>query len=287
MASNCVARWFVTVWLITMVRAAEPGLTALWEIGRGDRGNAEFALAPDGHGRFREDGFFVVGASDPKQDWPYVHPGPADTWAGSRRHTFVIVFGLSEVPAAGTCRLRLDFLDTHSGVPPTLRVEINGQPFERTLPAGAGDASILGDASKGKPTVWELDFPSSVLRAGDNEIGITSWSGSWALYDALSLATPAGARLGTVEQGIRITSVEAPPVWVKENGEPRQPVSVGLRSQRPLADARFVFEGREVGRSALRSGVQTVVLKLPPVNTRNRGSNGSARGRHGCWRLAM
>ena len=200
-----------------------------------------------------------------------MHPGPADAWAGGQRHTFLIVFGLSEVPVAGTCRLRLDFLDTHSGVPPTLVVEINGSRFERGMPAGAGDASIHGDATQGKPTTWALDFPAAALRVGDNELAITSVSGSWALYDAVSLETPSGARLGAVEQGIRITRVDAPPVWLNEAGQARQPVKVGVRSRAELVDARFMFAGDEVARATLRPGLQTVCLTLPPVHSATAG----------------
>ena len=209
--SSWVARSVVSALLMTLTQAAEPGMTRLWEIGRLDQGNTEFALAPDGYGRYGDDGFFVVGASDPQRDWPYVHPGPADHWAGGRRHTFLVVFGLSAVPAEGNCRLRFDLVDTQGGVPPTWRVEVNGTAFERSLPPGAGDASVFGRPEQGKPIDWEIVFPSAVLREGDNEIAITSQSGSWALYDAVKLETPAGARLGTVEAGLRISAVDAPP----------------------------------------------------------------------------
>ncbi len=141
----------LAVLLVTLpAHAAAPGLAPLWEIGRPDRGNAEFALAPGGYGRYGEDGFFVVGASEPQRDWPYVHPGPVDNWAGSRRHTFLVVFGLSAVPAEGNCRLRFNLLDTQSGVPPTWRVEINGTAFERTWPAGRGRRLCVRTSEGGK-----------------------------------------------------------------------------------------------------------------------------------------
>lgn len=262
----------LAVLLVSMpARGGETGLAPLWEIGRPDRGNAEFALAPGGYGRYGEDGFFVVGASEPQRDWPYVHPGPADNWAGSRRHTFLVVFGLSAVPAEGNCRLRFNLLDTQSGVPPAWRVEINGTAFERAWPAGAGDASVFGRPAEGKPVDWEIVFPASVLRRGDNEVAITSQSGSWALYDAVTLETPASATLGRVEQGLRISAIEAPPVWVKAKGEARQPVSVSLRSKGELGEVAFVFGGKELGRAAVRAGVQTVELALPAVTATTSG----------------
>ena len=80
--------------------AAEPP-RILWQIGQPDQNNAEFALAPKSYDRFKEDVFFVVGKSDPKRDWPYAHPGPADSWAGGRQHSFSIMFGVKEAVAHG------------------------------------------------------------------------------------------------------------------------------------------------------------------------------------------
>ena len=47
--------------------AATPG-QILWQVGSPDKRNAEFALAPSGYKEFKDDGFFVVGSSDPKRD---------------------------------------------------------------------------------------------------------------------------------------------------------------------------------------------------------------------------
>jgi alpha-mannosidase len=245
--------------------ASTPAGTLLWEIGQPDQNNTDFALAPDGYGRYGTEGFFVVGSSDPKMDWPYVHPGPADAWAGTRRHTFLIAFGLDVLPGPGECRLRLVFLDVHAGLPPTLRVSINGTPFERTLPAGAGDASLFGEPNRGEPVAWEIPFPASLLRPGDNQVAITSTTGSWALYDAVRLETQGEARLTAVQSSIRILEVEAPPVWMKHEGEVRQPLNVRLHSRTERSGLRFFFDGREAGHASVHAGVQTLALMMNPV----------------------
>ena len=90
----------------------------LWHIGVKDGNNAEFALAPKGYGQFAESGFFIVGQSDTKSAWPYVHPGPIDAWAGSRPHTFTVLFGVERSVPEGTCRLVLDVIDTYHVLPP-------------------------------------------------------------------------------------------------------------------------------------------------------------------------
>lgn len=72
---------------------AEPA-RVLWTIERPDKNTTELALAAAGPKEFSGDGFFVVGRSDAKRNWPWIHPGPQDEWAGGRAHTFTILFYL-------------------------------------------------------------------------------------------------------------------------------------------------------------------------------------------------
>ena len=86
-------------------------------------------MTPKNFMGFRDDAVLVVGVSDSKRDWPYVHPGPSYAWAGGCPHTFAIVFGLKQKPPAENCRLLLYLLETHDKAPARLRMKINGQPF--------------------------------------------------------------------------------------------------------------------------------------------------------------
>jgi len=68
--------------------AQQPKKT-IWQVGRADHSGAEFALAPAGfrqlvaHDFGYEDKRFVIGFSNEKTDFPYVLPGPVDTWGGT------------------------------------------------------------------------------------------------------------------------------------------------------------------------------------------------------------
>ena len=70
-------------WGLTSMAAENDQL--LWRIGEADNNTAEFALGGDRSNQysasFPHDVLFVAGQSDPKQDFPYIQPGPADTWA--------------------------------------------------------------------------------------------------------------------------------------------------------------------------------------------------------------
>jgi len=177
----------------------------LWQIGQFDTNNAEFALAPNHYESFDEDGLFIIGHSDLKAAWPYVHPGPEDNWAGAREHSFAVRFGIKQSAPEGKCRLLVDLLDTHQSRPPTLNLEINGQKFEQKLPPGAGNHSISGQPAKGKPYRFAIEFPSGLLKAGDNQLHIRSVAGSWLLYDRVALETPPGV------EGIPVQNIPAPP----------------------------------------------------------------------------
>jgi hypothetical protein len=98
----------------------------LLEIGRTASNGAGLALGPAGYRGFARDAVYVVGVSTAADEWPYVHPGPDDSWAGRRVHTFQVLFGLAGVPTSGEAEVVLDLLDTHSGAPPLIEMAVNG-----------------------------------------------------------------------------------------------------------------------------------------------------------------
>lgn len=246
-----------------MLTVSPASAAPLWEIGKSDHGNAEFALAPKDHDKYRDDGFFIVGQSDAKRDWPYAHPGPADAWAGNRLHTFTVVFGIKSQPSAGNCRLVLDLLDTHSSAPPRLRVDVNGTTFERDLPNGAGDQSVQGEPSKGRPYVCTVEFPANLLRAGNNDILITTTSGSWMLYDAVRLETPDGVESAPVTPESRLANLTVPAVWLKDNGKSVQPIHLKLRHIGPPVDVSIRLTNAELKKARLTPGLQTIIVNAP------------------------
>lgn len=193
------------------------GFSRLWQLGNADSNTTGFALAPSYYGDYGPDGLFVVGKSDAARDWPYVHPGPEDDWAGSRVHTFRVAFALKSAATAGDARLIVGFADTHAQHPPHLKAVINGRSFEQSVPKGGGNDSIEGRMDKARPFRWAMEFPAGLLQAGDNEISITSVSGSWVLYDYLALETSAPLELATVSEALvkRLTPEPEKPVTVE------------------------------------------------------------------------
>ncbi len=264
MRTRLPASFLVTCALALSLCGADE--TAIWEVGKPDGGNAELALAPNGYTRFSGDGFFVVGVSDARRDWPYVHPGPDDNWAGSRQHAFVVLFGLAQVPAAGECRLQVALLDTQGANPPLLRIELNGRALERELPRGGGDASVFGDPAKGKKHAFEVPFPASLLRLGDNEVRVTTLRGSWILYDCLALRAPAGAVLAPAKARTLLESVKCVRALKEIDGVTLQPLQISLRHFGDSADAVVRVEGAPEKRVKTPRGASTVEVLVPAAD---------------------
>jgi len=240
----------------------------LWQIGTADAAASEFALAPDGFANYAEDGFFAVGVSDPACEWPYVHPGPDDTWAGGRPHRFTIVFELRQAPRKGDAILQLDLVDTHWGHPPRLAVDINGERFARVLPKGSGDDSAIhGAFDRGKQCLVEIPFPAVLLRQGSNEIGIDSRAGSWFLYDAVTLVAPESAVLAEPRPlADQIGDPVSPAVLCDHEGTLDQVVRIPVRH---FGDPRVVRVKVGDGPSetrTLEAGSQMIEIHVPAVD---------------------
>jgi hypothetical protein len=262
----CLLR-ILSLLLLVAVTSGAAETKTLWRIGVKDGNNAEFALAPKGYKSFAEGGFFIVGQSDPKSAWPYVHPGPIDAWAGSRPHTFTVLFGVEKGVSRGTCSLVLDVIDTYHRLPPTLRVEVNGQGFERSLPAGASDASIFGDPAAGKPCQVIVEFPATLLHAGNNQITLTSIAGAWLLYDCLALETPAAVETCGVKDVTALISAQPLPSVVERGGKSYQRIATSIMHVGGPKEVAICIGKEDAQRVLLKDGRQSVEVLAPAVKT--------------------
>lgn len=203
----------IGVYLIFFVDPVSSVEGVIWQIGEFDGDYTELAIAGD-HAAYKETFaepvVFHVGEDDPAISWPYVHPGPTDwQWAGEGNnahyftnhektdvevrfsegpHPNTIVFDMDK-RIKGTCTLKIAFVGIQPGAgnAPNFEVQINGGTFTKQLPNGKNDG-VLSDASLGTEYTLEIQFPAELLQKGENTIRLNSLSGSWAVYDALSLS---------------------------------------------------------------------------------------------------
>ena len=235
----------------------------LFEIGRAGGDGAGLALGPAGYRAFSRDAVYAAGVSTAAEDWPYVHPGPDDSWAGRRVHTFQILFGLASVPASGEAELVLDLLDTHNGAPPQIEMAINDVAVgSEQLPAGGGDESVNGRLDRIKRHTVRVRIPAGRFTAGTNRLSITSRKGSWFLYEHLALTMP-GARPAPVADGTLLIGAQAFPAVVERGDRLLQPLTLDVMRVGPSLGVPVRLEGTDLGRVDVRTGRQEVEVLMP------------------------
>lgn len=238
----------------------------LWTLGRPDLRTSAFALGPLGWRDYRADGAWVVDATDPRQDWPYVHPGPDEKWAGSRLHPFRILFTLAATPPSGTAELVVEALDSRAWGPQTLAMSLNGARM-RTLPVAPGTPGagpVDGKFEKVSPQTLRFAFPTEALRKGLNEVVLTMEQGGWLLYDTVSLRAPGAALAPTLTT--RLLELQAPRALREHTGRSLQPIRLRLLHTGPEAKVPILVDGQEVSRPTLRPGIQEVEVFVPAVD---------------------
>jgi len=275
---TCFVIFMLIVWLapLQMSLWAAEGIerpdNILWQIGKADNSAAELALGGSKGSQYTDhfplDTVYVVGRSKPAKDWPYMQPGPDDTWAGRRSHTFRILFGLDMPAKTGTCNLVLDFIDTHKNLPPQLNVQVNGRSFVHQMPAGASDASAQGHPEMGREYKLEISLAVNDLKNGDNVIAITTQSGSWVLYDQVAFLTPPGYKLDTLSSSIQVLRLQDEPYLVqKDDHQLYQPIVATVFRVGDPIEAVVKVDGYKSDQQTIAPGIQTIEGLAPAVKS--------------------
>ena len=230
------------VTLVLLLGTPAAAEQVVWQIGQPDQSYMEFAIAKDHAaygGRFvQEPPVFEVGKSEPGRDWPFIHPGPGDGWAGSRVHPFTIRFSLPDEPR-GVFTLRIELSDTHGLAPPVYAVTVGGRTGRFHLPPGGGDTS-LNDPKAGKPHKIEIPLPASLFRQGANEIVLACTEGSWAQYDAVSLLNDPDHPMPEPE--IEAVTAKATPFFIRRGDEVRRALDVTVALTAPPSELALRVE---------------------------------------------
>lgn len=244
-------------------KSGEAARVVLWQIGERDGKPDGFALAPNRFSEFREDPLFLVGTSNPQKEWPYVQPGPADAWAGSKPHSSTVVFGLA-APPEQSCELVIHLVNTHGRVPPRVQIAINGQElFDRVLPAGGPDATIMGDLAQARPHEIQVTVPAEHLRSGTNTLNITTREGSWMIFDALLFLAPSGLKLATLADFTAVRTCRAVPALVDVNGQLKQVIEMEVLRAGETAQAEVRCDQEVCWSGQLHQKLNEILVPIP------------------------
>ncbi len=256
----------LTIFAVTAIQSNLFAEHSILSIGTADNDTGEFQFAPDQFEQFSEDPVFVQGRSQ-EDEWPYVHPGPADDWAGSSPHTFSVLFGLEgTLKKNDSIRLIIDCVDVHDQKPSTLDISLNGQQVSRRkLPAGKSGESVRGDLSDAKEHFLTVELPGERLRKQMNWLQIQNVSGSWFLYDQVKLIGPDRISGSAPEDsGILSANVEA--IGPRIDGKPAQYASVNIF--RRIEDPVRLRVNGKVHSVSSPDVITTVRIPLPPADRR-------------------
>lgn len=270
---NCVA------FLVLMLSGARvlAQSQVIWALGESDNSAAEFALAPGDYARFLEqdfgweDRYFLIGHSQVGEDWPYIMPGPADSWggtsstAGRRTHVLNILFGLDEVPARGDWKLIVDLVDTHPERPPLLKITVNGQARKFFLPKGGAESSATGQTESSREHVVEVPIEPSVIRKGGNEICLAILDGSWMVFDQVRLEGPEGIVKAPVRD-LFIRDVQIADYEMVETGRHVQPLLVDIEHIEGEPKLSVRLDGEPIFATIVEQGRYTFEAPLPAVS---------------------
>lgn len=263
----------------------------IWKIGKANNSARKFALAPD---KFRdfvkhdfgyEDKFFLIGYSKAENNFPYVLPGPADTWGGTwptsgwRTNEINILFGIENVPANGTYSLLIKLADYAKKFLPLIKVVINDQEQTMQLTAPGYDvrkqpapklnepyvdtASITGRLAAATAKTIEIPINPNVIKKGGNKITITVLQGSWILFDQVQLNGPPCKLV--VPEKVFVCHVEPADYSLEKDGKEIQPLLVTVEHLTGRSKLRVEVDGGNVFEQMVEEGKYVFEVPMAAV----------------------
>lgn len=276
---------------VTVVSQSNPNQSVVWSIGKADHTGSEFALAPDGFRKFvehdfgYEDKYYLIGHSSEKSDFPYVIPGPADTWGGTwstagwRINQVNILFGINQLSPNGNYKLIIALSDYAKEFLPLIKVSINNQMWKEQLTAPGYDLqsqkhptyqepvkdslSLTGHFKNATPTTIEIPLDKDVLKKGGNSIIIEVLEGSWILFDYVQLI---GNSIPLEKpEKVFIRDIKAADYELIQKGKRMQPLLVNIEHLSGLPEVSIELDGKPVFSEKAEKGNYEFEVPMPAV----------------------
>lgn len=249
----------------------------IWSIGMDNNSGDELALGPGNYKGFLgkdfgfEDRFFLIGKSDDKIDFPYVLPGPDDTWGGTwgtsgwRTHEVNILFTLDSIPKDGNWNLEIDLVDSNPKKA-LVKVSLNNKS-EKYLIKGKSKESI-SSTPKNNDTekVLTLSIDKRNLKKGGNQVTITILEGSWIVFDQIRLKGPEAAKLKKSKE-VYVRSVKPAHYETTYSTKKVQPLLVDVEHLSGTPTLAVEIDGAILYKKVLDTARYVVEVPVPAVST--------------------
>ncbi len=273
-------RVFITVLLLASFTGFSQNQNnkILWTIGTVDGSYSELALSPDRYKEFVPEGFggannyYVIGESTPKNDFPYVLPGPLDDfvgysyWPGRAMSILPVYFEISELSNKGTAILTIDILEVNNQTKPIFRCMVNGNKFEQKLKMGSSGAIPAGISAHPQKVVFKILV--SYLKMGINELLFQNMAGKWCVFDAITFEAPEKVKIvnpgNTLVQSVSFANGE-----LNEGAKSYHPLRVDLMHKGNDATIKAVVDGESI-ELQMEEGHSVLEFKFPSVKTESK-----------------
>lgn len=248
----------------------------IWQLGENNNSAKEFALAPNEYKRFLEkdfgyeDRYFLIGRSLLNQDFPYILPGPADSWGGTgptsgwRTHDVNILFGLGKVPQNEKWTLVLDLVDNHQAQT-LVKVTVNHKSKTFRLGKNGSAESLLGNTSQANESILELGLMSDDLNEGGNMVTVSVLEGSWIIFDHIKLEGPQRTQLLSHDK-VFIRQVSAADYQTTNQGQQYQPLLVDVEHLKERPELKVLLDGKQIFAAQLDTGRYIYEALMPAVS---------------------
>ncbi|MGQ8335483.1 GH92 family glycosyl hydrolase [Sunxiuqinia sp. A32] len=246
----------------------------IWSIGENDNSSSDLALGPSEYKKFLsrdfgfEDRYFLVGHSMAISDFPYVLPGPADTWGGTwgtsgwRTHEVNILFGLENEPVNGEYHLIIDLVDSNPNRS-LMKVSVNSKS-QKFLLKGVNEESINEDSDHSVEKIIDISLQASDFNKGGNCVKISILEGSWVVFDQVKLEGPSGNQLIKNDQAF-IRSVEAASYEIESKGRKVQPLIVDVEHLDGSPVLAVELDKKQIYQATLDTGRYQLEVPMPAV----------------------
>lgn len=228
----------------------------VWKIGEANHSASDLALGPSGYKQFLahdfgyEDRYFLIGKSSATEDFPYVLPGPDDTWGGTwntsgwRTHEVNVLFGVHQLPKQGLCKLVVKLVDanTHRSV---VKLMVNGVEKKFEI-KGHSDDVLDGNVRNAVSQILELPVSVSDLKRGGNVVNISVLEGGWIVFDQVCFEGTRGIVLADVDSRAFIRDVSSAKYEILHDGVRVQPLLVDVEHLSGNGLLTVRLDGKEI-----------------------------------------
>ena len=246
----------------------------VWTIGRGDNSGADLAMGPSEYKKFLandfgyEDRYYIIGTSVAKKDFPYVLPGPDDTWGGTwhtsgwRTHETNILFNVAKMPKKGEFKLIVDLVDAN---PTRSLVKVTVNSVERKFEIKGHSKEVLEvDMKEAKEQILEFPVKATDLKEGGNTVKISILEGGWIVFDQIRLEGNSDI-LGENNEFAFLRNVSSATYEIEQNGVKFQPLLVDVEHLKGQPELMVKLDGVEIFTALLDTARYIFEVPMPAV----------------------